>query len=65
LVFKFSHIGVVERVDGQGVYTIEGNTSAAGSREGTTVRRQFRRFGRIRCFIRLPVPLDHDLVCSV
>lgn len=36
------HIGVVESVDGNFMYTIEGNTNAAGSREGTAVLRKKR-----------------------
>lgn len=34
------HTGIVERVDGSTVYTIEGNTNKAGSREGDGVYRK-------------------------
>lgn len=36
----YGHTGVVERVDGETVYTIEGNTNLAGSREGDGVYRK-------------------------
>lgn len=36
------HIGVVEKVEGDIMYTIEGNTNLAGSREGTHVLRKKR-----------------------
>lgn len=40
---RISHVGIVERVNADGsFYSIEGNTNAAGSREGTVVRRQTR-----------------------
>lgn len=56
VVFTFSHIGIVEQVGSDGiVHTIEGNTNAAGSREGTVVRRKARALPIIRCFIRLPI----------
>jgi len=55
VVYTFSHIGIVDAV-GEGVLTaIEGNTNEAGSREGTTCRRQQRLFNLVRSFIRLPV----------
>lgn len=34
------HTGIVERVEGSKIYTIEGNTNAAGSREGDGVYRK-------------------------
>jgi hypothetical protein len=41
---RISHVGVVDRVYADGSWTsIEGNTNAAGSREGRVVRRQKRR----------------------
>lgn len=56
VVFTFSHIGIVEKVNRDGIiHTIEGNTNAAGSREGTVVRRKARALPIIRCFIRLPI----------
>lgn len=40
---RISHVGIVEKVNPDGsFFTIEGNTNAAGSREGTVVRRQRR-----------------------
>ncbi len=65
VVFKFSHIGIVDTVASNQVRTIEGNTNAAGSREGTTVRQKDRRFMEIRCFIRLPIPIAYDVVNRV
>lgn len=55
VVYTFSHIGIVTGPAAGGVTTIEGNTNAAGSREGTTVERKTRANGLIRCFIRLPL----------
>jgi hypothetical protein len=60
VVFTFSHIGIVSSVGQNQVRTIEGNTNAAGSREGTTVLPKDRAFGIIRCFIRLPLPVSYD-----
>lgn len=41
---RISHVGVVDRVFPDGSWTsIEGNTNAAGSREGKVVRRQTRK----------------------
>lgn len=40
---RISHVGVVEKVFPDGsFYSLEGNTNAAGSREGRVVRRQHR-----------------------
>ncbi|WP_207780253.1 peptidoglycan-binding protein [Pokkaliibacter plantistimulans] len=55
VVFTFSHIGIVESNDGTSLTTIEGNTNAAGSREGQYVARKHRSFGAVRKFIRLPM----------
>lgn len=55
VVFTFSHIGIVTSTEFGGIRTIEGNTNAAGSREGTVVRRKFRTFDLVRCYVRLPV----------
>lgn len=55
LVYTFSHIGIVTAVGASSVSTIEGNTNAAGSREGTTVERKERNLSLVRCFIRLPL----------
>lgn len=55
VVFKFSHIGIVEGApDKEGVVTcIEGNTNGAGSREGGAVLRKRRRVDQIRSRIRI------------
>lgn len=55
VVFSFSHIGIVESYNGTTVTTIEGNTNAAGSREGVVVARKHRSLGIIKSFIRLPM----------
>ncbi|MET1255303.1 peptidoglycan-binding protein [Aliikangiella maris] len=55
VVFKFSHIGIVENVNGNTVTTIEGNTNDAGSREGKLVARKNRSKSIIKSFIRLPI----------
>lgn len=61
VVYKFSHIGIVESVNEDGsLNTIEGNTNQAGSREGTTLRRKVRQISSVRCLIRLPVPQSYN-----
>lgn len=55
VVYRFSHIGIVTATNPHGISTIEGNTNAEGSREGTAVMRKERENTVIRCFIRLPV----------
>ena len=61
VVYKFSHIGIVDTMTSRGVTTIEGNTNEAGSREGTSVMNKTRRNAVIRCYIRLPVPSTYDI----
>ena len=39
---RISHVGIVEKVGNGWWYSLEGNTNAAGSREGRIVRRQRR-----------------------
>jgi len=53
----FSHVGIVERCDVGGLWTIEGNTNGAGSREGDGVYRRMRAAELVsRCDVwRLPV----------
>lgn len=53
----FSHIGIVERCDVGGLWTIEGNTNGEGSREGDGVYRRTRAEDLVRrCDVwRLPV----------
>lgn len=57
VIFKFSHIGfAVSKPDKNGfVMTVEGNTDAAGSREGGGVFRKRRRLSQIRSRIRFRV----------
>ena len=54
VVFNFSHVGIaVGPVDANGfVPTVEGNTNAAGSREGDGVYRKLRSIHSIRSRIR-------------
>lgn len=47
------HTGIVERIEGNYVHTIEGNTNGAGSRVGGTVMRQKRSISKIRSFIHI------------
>jgi len=49
-----SHIGLVERVDGDVIHTIEANTGAAGERDGDGFWRKTRRISACD-FIRIPV----------
>ncbi len=55
VVYTFSHIGIVDTAGDRAVTTIEGNTDAAGGREGVEVAEKRRSFSVIRAFIRLPV----------
>jgi hypothetical protein len=48
-----NHIGIVERVEGARVHTIEANTNPAGSREGDGVYRRARNLAGAGGFIRL------------
>ena len=54
VIFKFSHIGIaVSYPDKNGnVYTVEGNTDSAGSREGGGVYFKTRNLSKIRSRIR-------------
>lgn len=54
IVFTFSHIGLAcEDQSGETVRTIEGNTDAAGSREGGGVYLKTRPLSQIRSIIRI------------
>ncbi len=57
IIFTFSHIGIATSAPGKDgmVETIEGNTDAAGSREGGGVFRKKRRLGQIRSRVRFLV----------
>lgn len=47
------HTGFVERVEGDIIHTIEGNTNDTGSREGYEVCRRQRKISACKGFIRL------------
>ncbi|AOW08741.1 CHAP domain-containing protein [Flavobacterium gilvum] len=47
------HTGIVEKVIGTDVHTIEGNTNDEGSREGYEVCRRVRKLSTIKGFLRL------------
>ena len=56
VIFKFSHVGIaVGDAGGDTVQTVEGNTDAAGSREGGGVFRKTRRIDQIKTRIRFTV----------
>lgn len=48
----FGHTGIVEKVEGIWVYTIEGNSNDEGSREGFEVCRRRRIVDKIKGFLR-------------
>jgi hypothetical protein len=47
------HTGIVEKVVGNTIFTIEGNTNNDGSREGYKVARRKRDINSIKAFLRL------------
>ncbi|MES2829663.1 MAG: CHAP domain-containing protein [Bacteroidota bacterium] len=47
------HTGFVEKVQGDQIFTIEGNTNDTGSREGYEVCRRFRKISSCIGFIRI------------
>jgi hypothetical protein len=52
---RLSHIGLVSGIAGRGIVaTIEGNTNAAGSREGDGCYEKFRSLSFCGSFIRIP-----------
>jgi hypothetical protein len=55
VIYNFSHIGVVTSVNhtGWNFAALEGNTDAAGSREGWQVARKARTLGLVKCFVRM------------
>ena len=54
MIFSMSHIGIVTTDDdAQTIWTIEGNTGAAGGRDGDGVWEKTRRRSEARSFIRL------------
>ena len=57
VIFTFSHIGfALSKPDSNGyIYTIEGNTDGAGSREGGAVLRKKRHVSKIRTRIRFRI----------
>lgn len=48
------HTGFVEKIEGDTLHTIEGNTNDTGSREGYEVCRRIRKISACKGFIRLP-----------
>lgn len=46
------HTGIIERVVGEDLHTIEGNTNDTGSREGYEVCRRVRHFKKIKGYLR-------------
>lgn len=48
------HTGFVEKIDGEILHTIEGNTNDTGSREGYEVCRRTRKKSAMKGYIRLP-----------
>jgi hypothetical protein len=49
----FGHTGFVERIEGNTLHTIEGNTDSAGSRTGGRVMRQTRQRNQIKEFLNI------------
>ncbi|MCD0489791.1 peptidoglycan-binding protein [Pedobacter sp. MC2016-14] len=47
---RIAHCGILERVHGSHLYTIEGNTDASGSNEGDGVYRRLRNLKHVRHF---------------
>lgn len=47
------HTGIVERIDGDTIYTIEGNTNDEGSREGYEVCKRTRSIAKCNGFINI------------
>lgn len=47
---RIAHVGMVEKLEGDWLLTIEGNTNIAGSREGDGVYRKRRHVKTIRCY---------------
>lgn len=48
------HTGFIEKVDGDILHTIEGNTNDTGSREGYEVCRRERKISQMKGFISIP-----------
>ena len=46
------HTGIVEKVDGVYIHTIEGNSNDTGSREGIEVVRKIRAISKMKGFLR-------------
>ena len=51
------HTGFVEKVEGDILHTIEGNTNDEGSREGYEVCRRLRKTSAIKGYIRIPTTI--------
>lgn len=48
------HTGFIEKIEGDTLHTIEGNTNDTGSREGYEVCRRYRKIKACKGFIRIP-----------
>lgn len=53
VTFDMSHVGIVANDEGPLIYTIEGNTDGAGSRDGGGVFAKTRQRSFARKFIRI------------
>ncbi len=53
VIFNFSHVGIVTKGGEKSFQTIEGNTNAAGGREGYQVARKTRTLASVVCFVRI------------
>ena len=53
VIFNFSHVGIVTGKESAMYSTVEGNTNAAGGREGYQVARKMRGMGVAKCFVRI------------
>ncbi len=52
------HCGFVKRVEGDKIYTIEGNTNSSGEREGYEVCERVRSVSSCRGFLRFPLSAE-------
>ena len=53
VIYKFSHVGIIHDDEGDKIFTVEGNTSPSGSREGGGVYSLTRSRSEIRSIIRI------------
>lgn len=63
VVFTFSHIGMVVKVSGDVIWTIEGNTSAKTYERngGMVAKKSYNKYdSKIQCFLRIDYPGDYS-----